>query len=191
MGREHQLRACNSAIPLGWPLPLPAMEPIIRKATSDDLVRINEIYNDYIVGNHTSFDTDPWTLSERQEWFTKYQEDGAGRYRVFVLQAGGRVIGFASSSPFRHKAAYDTSVETTIVLEQAATGQGHGQPLMEALVRQLAASGVHRAYALIALPNEPSIKLHARVGYQSVGTLDEVGHKLDRFHSVHIMELRF
>ena len=191
MGREHQLRACNSAIPLGRPLPLPAMEPIIRKATSDDLARINEIYNDYIVDNHTSFDTDPWTLSERREWFTKYQEDDVGRYQVLVLQAGGRVVGFASSSPFRPKAAYDTSVETTIVLEQAATGQGHGQPLMEALVGQLAASGVHRAYALIALPNEPSIKLHARVGYQSVGTLDEVGHKLDQFHSVHIMELRF
>jgi phosphinothricin acetyltransferase len=166
------------------------MEPIIRKATRQDLARLNEIYNEYIVDSHTSFDTDPWTLSERLDWFAKYETDGAGCYRVLVSQVGGRVIGFASSSPFRHKAAYDTSVETTIVLEQAATGQRHGQPLMEALIGQLAASGVHRAYALIALPNEPSIKLHARVGYQPVGTLDEVGHKLDQFHSVHIMELR-
>jgi L-amino acid N-acyltransferase YncA len=43
---------------------------------------------------------------------------------------------------------------------------------------------------LIALPNPPSVKAHAQLGYRSVGVLNEVGHKLGRFHSVEIMEFR-
>ena len=164
------------------------MEPTVRVATRNDLGRINEIYNEYIVDSHTSFDTEAWTLSQRAEWFAKY-DGGADRYQVLVIEVAGRIRGFASSSPFRHKVAYDSSVETTIVLESKATGSGLGRVLLEALIRRLAAADVHRAYALIALPNAPSIKLHRRLGYRAVGTLDEVGHKLDQFHSVHIMEL--
>ena len=70
-------------------------------------------------------------------------------------------------------------------------GEGLGGILLGDLLTRLAAAEVHRAYALIALPNEPSVKLHARLGYRDVGTLDEVGHKLGTFHSVHIMERRF
>jgi phosphinothricin acetyltransferase len=166
------------------------MEPTIREATSDDLDEINTIYNSYIVDSHTSFDTDPWTSTQRREWFAKY-ERGAGRYRVLVLEQAGQVVGFASSGPFRDKAAYDTSVETTIVLGESATGKGWGNELFAALLDLLAFSGVHRAYALIALPNEPSIRVHERHGYVSIGTMNEVGHKLGAFHSVHLMERKF
>ena len=166
------------------------MKPTPRQAVRSDLGRINEIYNAYIVDSHTSFDTEPWTLEERAAWFTKY-ERAEGPFFVVVLDDGGSVIGFASSSPFRPKAAYDTSVETTVVLDNGATGQGLGGILLGDLLTRLAAAEVHRAYALIALPNEPSVKLHARLGYRDVGTLDEVGHKLGTFHSVHIMERCF
>lgn len=164
------------------------MEPTVRPATRNDLGPINEIYNEYIVDSHTSFDTEPWTIEQRVDWFEKY-EAGVTRYQVLVLEIADQIVGFASSRPFRHKAAYDSSVETTIVLASDATGRGLGRMLLEELVERLAAAGVHRAYALIALPNAPSIKLHRLVGYRAVGTLDEVGHKLDQFHSVHIMEL--
>lgn len=166
------------------------MEPIVRAAVDADLEQINEIYNSYIIDSHTSFDTEPWTIQQRREWFDKYRS-GTGRYRVLVLQLDGDVVGLAASSPFKDRNAYDTSVETTIVLEAGSTGRGWGIDLFTELIEQLRSCGVHRAYALIALPNDPSIKLHARMGYKPVGTLNEVGHKLDRFHSVHIMELRF
>ena len=163
------------------------MEPLIRSATKDDLVRINEIYNAYIVDRHTSFDTEPWTLEQRAQWYEKYE--APSRYDLIVLEVEGKVMGFASSSPFRPKAAYDSSVETTIVLDEAIVGQGMGRPLLSELVGRLAAKHVHRAYAIIALPNDLSVLLHAKLGYRNVGVLDEVGHKLGRFHSVRIMEL--
>jgi len=164
------------------------MEATTRPAAEDDLERINEIYNYYIVDRHTSFDAEPWTLEERRQWFAKYQEPG--RYHALVMEVDGRVVGFASTSPFRPKSAYDTSVETTIVLEERATGRALGRPLLEDLLRRAAAAGAHRAYALIALPNDPAVAFHAGMGFVQVGVLDEVGHKLGRFNSVQIMESR-
>lgn len=165
------------------------MTPRIRHATESDLGRINEIYNAYIVGRHTSFDMVPWPMTARREWFAKYAT--TGRYQVLVIEVGGEVVGFAASSRFRDKAAYDTSVETTVVLDEAHLGRGWGRRLLEALLTRLREEDIHRAYALIALPNQPSVDLHESLGYRSVGVLDEVGHKLDAFHSVEIMEMRF
>jgi phosphinothricin acetyltransferase len=162
--------------------------PQIRHVTNADLPRINDIYNSYIIDRHTSFDLEPWTLEERTRWFAKYGREG--RYQALVILVDDLIAGFASSSPFRDKVAYETSVETTIVLDEAYTGRGLGAPLLEALLERLQGRGIHRAYALIALPNEPSITLHRRCGYREVGILDEVGHKLDAYHSVLIMELR-
>ena len=101
------------------------------------------------------------------------------------------VSGFAASSPFRDKVAYETSVETTIVLDDGVVGRGLGRPLLSKLIDELATTDVHRAYALIALPNDPSVAIHLALGYREVGTLDEVGRKLGRYHSVMIMERSF
>lgn len=164
------------------------MQRMVRHATTADLDRINTIYNQYIVDRHTSFDLEPWSPAKRRHWFERYHT--VGRYQVLVATADDSVLGFAASSPFRDKAGYDTSVETTIVLDEQHLGQGIGGELLPALVGQLAQEDVHRAYALIALPNDASVALHAQCGYREVGVLDEVGTKLAAFHSVLIMELR-
>ncbi len=163
------------------------MEYTVRHATAVDLDRINEIYNQYIVDRHTSFDLEPWPIEERVEWFKRYRN--AGRYQVLVAESDGRVVGFAASSPFRDKAGYATSVETTVVLDNGVLGRGLGGRLLVALLERLELEDIHRVYALIALPNEASIALHERLGYRTIGVLDEVGSKLGSFHSVVIMEL--
>jgi phosphinothricin acetyltransferase len=161
------------------------MEATIRPATAADLSRINEIYNTYIVDSHVSFDTEPWTDERRAEWWRHYQ----GRVLVAV-DGAGTVVGTAFAGPWRHKEAYRDSVETTIVLDAAATGRGLGSRLLDALLAQLTVEGLHRAYAIIALPNEASIALHRRLGYREVGVLDEVGRKLGSYWSTMIMERR-
>ena len=164
------------------------MRLTVRDATAADLPAINDIYNAYIVDRHTSFDLEPWTIDERTAWFARYRSPS--RYDLVVLEADGLVAGFASSGPFRSKAAYGSSVETTVVLDESVIGRGFGRLLLEEIVTRLRQQpDLHRAYALIALPNEPSVRLHLDLGYRTVGVLDEVGFKLGRFHSVQMMEL--
>ena len=48
----------------------------------------------------------------------------------------------------------------------------------------LADADVHRAYAGIALPNEPSLALHAAFDFVEVSRFTEVGRKFDRYWDV-------
>lgn len=96
----------------------------------------------------------------------------------------GRVLGYASSSPFRPKSAYATSVETTVYVAPDAGRRGIGSLLYQALFDALAGEGLHRAYAGIARPNAASTRLHERFGFRHVGTYREVGHKFGRWWDV-------
>ena len=164
------------------------MEPTVRPAAEGDLERINEIYNSYIVDSHVSFDVEPWDLPRRVAWFRRFDDD---RYLAMVAEIGGTVVGAAFTGPYRDKVAYDSTVETTIVLDETHIGQGVGSALFAAFLDAVAASGAHRGIAIIALPNDASVALHERFGYREVGTLDEVGHKMGRYWSTLILEKRF
>ncbi len=154
----------------------------VRPATEHDLGQLNDIYNRYVVETHFTFDIEPMTIEARREWFHHY--DSSGRYRVLVGVSDATVIGFASSSRWRPKPAYETSVETSIYIAPDAVGRGIGTKLYEELFKQLQREDVHRAYAGIALPNQASIALHERVGFKRVAHFTEQGRKFDRYWDV-------
>jgi phosphinothricin acetyltransferase len=101
-----------------------------------------------------------------------------------VAVSDGRVIGYACSSRFRHKAAYETSVETSIYLAPESVGRGAGSRLYEELFETLEGDDVHRAYAGIALPNPASVALHERFGFKRVAHYTEQGRKFGRYWDV-------
>ena len=154
----------------------------VRPATADDLKAVNDIYNHYVAESHITFDVEPMSMEQRREWFTHYAP--AGRHRLFVAEDGGRVVGFASSSRFRPKPGYLTSVETSVYLEPDATGRGAGARLYESLFKSLEGEDVHRAYAGIALPNPASIALHEKFGFKRVAHFTEQGRKFGRYWDV-------
>jgi phosphinothricin acetyltransferase len=154
----------------------------VRPATAGDLSVVNDIYNQYVGETHYTFDVEPMTADARREWFTHY--DGSGRYRVLVAVFEGVVIGFASSSRFRPKPAYETSIETSVYLSPESVGRGAGSRLYEALFHALEGEDVHRAYAGIALPNPASIGLHERFGFKRVAHFTEQGRKFGRYWDV-------
>jgi phosphinothricin acetyltransferase len=159
----------------------------IRQAVIDDASDINVIYNGFIVDSHVSFDTEPWTDEQRRKWLTRSAESG---YPVLVAADRVGVVGASWAGPWRDKDAYRSSVETTIVLIPGSEGSGLGTTLYRALLADLGARSFHRAYALIALPNDPSIGLHRKLGFADVGVLDDVGHKDGIYHSTMLMELK-
>ncbi len=155
----------------------------IRGGEARDLDALVRIYNHYVETTHVTFDTEPFTAESRRPWLDGFA--ASGRHRLLVAELGGRVVGYASSRPFKEKAAYASSVETSVYLEPASTGRGLGGPLYRRLLALIEVEpGVHRAYAGIALPNAASIALHERLGFRLAGTYREVGFKLGRYWDV-------
>ncbi len=155
----------------------------VRAADAADLARIVEIYNHYIENTAVSFETERHTVEGRRAWFAGFATTGP--YRLIVAEHDDRVIGFACSARFNPRAAYSTSVETSVYLDPDHTGRGFGEPLYRALLEELDREpGLHRAYGGISLPNPASIALHERLGFRHVGTFREVGYKFDRYIDV-------
>ncbi len=155
----------------------------IRAGRVDDLPRLTEIYNYYVEHTPTSFDIEPHTAEEREaSWFSRYKPEGI--HRLLVLETNDGVAGYATSSQFRTRAAYDLSVETSIYLDPEQHGQGLGTALYAALFDALASTPAHRAYGGVTLPNAASIALHKKFGFRVVGTFNEVGFKFGTYYDV-------
>jgi phosphinothricin acetyltransferase len=161
-------------------------EVTIRPATRADLGRITEIYNHYVANTPITFDLQTCTAREREAWFEEHS-DGRRR-RLLVAEEGGSVVGYAGSGQFRTKAAYDTTVETTIYCAPEAIGRGIGSRLYAVLFDELAHEDIRRLAAGITLPNDASIALHRRFGFKEVGVFTENGRKFGRYWDVLWME---
>jgi len=154
----------------------------VRAAAVGDLPRITDIYNHYVVHSPATFDIEPATLAERREWFSHYSTSGP--HRMLVALDGETVRGFATSSPFRARAAYSVSVETSVYADPDHLGQGIGSALYARLFEELAGEDLHRAFGGITLPNDPSVALHERFGFTKIGVYTEVGRKFGRYWDV-------
>ena len=157
-------------------------EVVIRRVEQDDLPALLAIYNHYVEHTPVTFDIEPRTLAQRQAWLDTFAP--AGRHQCFVAARDGQAIGWVCSGKFRVRAAYDTSVETSVYLAPEEVGKGLGKRLYGTLFDALSGEDVHRAYGVVTLPNEASVGLHRAIGFVHIGTLDEVGRKFGRFWDV-------
>jgi phosphinothricin acetyltransferase len=155
----------------------------IRPGRESDLGDLVAIYNHYILHTAITFDLEPCTLDARRAWLAPLLA-GNPRHQLFVAEHAGRVVGYADSHQFRTKAAYDPSVESSVYLEPAAQGRGLGARLYQTLFDALGDQDVHLIMAGITLPNDRSIALHRRFGFQSCGVMREVGRKFERYWDV-------
>ncbi|MEU8977529.1 N-acetyltransferase family protein [Streptomyces sp. NPDC048309] len=158
----------------------------VRPGVEADLDALTDIYNHYVRETPITFDTAVFTPEERRSWLLSHPEDGPHRLMVATDTDSQAILGYATSSAFRPKPAYATSVEVTVYLAPHATGRGVGTLLYQALFAALADEDLHRAYAGIAQPerNEASVRLHERFGFRYVGTYREVGRKFGRYWDV-------
>ena len=168
---------------------------IIRPAAPNDLADLTGIYNHYVETSHATFDTEPFDTTARAPWFEQF--DGA-RYQCWVAQENGTgtdlgtgIIGFATSQPLKTKRAYETSVEVSVYVAPGHARRGIGRALYQSLLTALDNEDLHRAYGVIALPNDASIALHREFEFLEVARLNEVGRKFDRYWDVIWMERAF
>jgi phosphinothricin acetyltransferase len=152
---------------------------LVRGAESGDLPALTDLYNHYVRTSPATFDLEPASLDSRRQWMNRYA--GSGPHRLLVAIDEGELAGYATSGKFREKPGYLTSVETTVYVHPERHARGIGSRLYAALFSALANEDVHRAYAVIVLPNPASIALHEKFGFQPVGLFREAGRKFGRY----------
>ncbi|HYX45275.1 MAG TPA: GNAT family N-acetyltransferase [Sphingomicrobium sp.] len=149
-----------------------------RVARASDAAAIAGIYRPYVERSHFTFEE---VAPEATEIASRMANP---IHPWLVAEEDGVVVGYASSSPLRNRAAYRWSLETGVYLAGGAQGRGIGSRLLEAHLELLERQGFVTAIAGIALPNEPSVALHEKLGFTLLGIERGVGFKLGRWVDV-------
>jgi L-amino acid N-acyltransferase len=158
----------------------------IRAAHVGDAESILTIYNFEVENTTATFDLVARSLAEQRSWLAA--RSGAFAAIVAVDDADDEVIGFASLSPYKERAAYRTSVENSVYVRRDQHGRGVGKRLLNHLLDTAAASGFHAVFARIEASGSASRALHTACGFQLVGVEREVGRKFGRWLSVALMQ---
>jgi phosphinothricin acetyltransferase len=158
----------------------------IRSALRSDLPRLTEIYNHYVIHTPITFDLAPHTVEARIPWFEQFAP--GGRHRLLVAEENGVVAGYAGTMRFRNKAAYQTSVETTVYCAHDVLGRGIGSRLYAALFEAIAGEDIHRIIGGYTLPNAATVALHERFGFKQAAVFSEAGRKFGRYWDVGFSE---
>jgi phosphinothricin acetyltransferase len=162
------------------------LERTLRDAGPGDAAAVAAIYNREVLGGTATFEVDPVDAAEMARRIGEVQTRGLP---WLVACDGDEVVGYAYAGPWKPRAAYARTVETSVYVGAAAQGRGIGKALYVALVERLRAAGVHALIAGIALPNPPSIRLHEALGFEAIGHFRDVGFKLGRWVDVGYWEL--
>ena len=158
---------------------------MIRKVTLADVKAITEIYNSYIEDSDATFETEPLTEEEMRGRI----EEIASGFPYYVDEEDGEIAGYCYAHPWKARAAYRFTLETTVYLSSKYYRRGIGRKLMERLIDDCRQNGFHALIACITAGNEASNHLHEKLGFRRVSEFSEVGMKFNRWLGVVDYEL--
>ena len=156
----------------------------IRTAEIGDAEAIRQIYNHEVENTTATMDLVPRTLADQQDWLAAR----SGAFATIVAVLEGEVVGFASLSPYKERAAYRPTVEDSVYVRRDLGGRGIGKALLTAVIDLAAASGFHSVMARIEASGTASRALHASCGFREVGVEVEVGRKFNRWIDMVMMQ---
>jgi|SRR5579859_6589337 len=160
------------------------MEPTVRLAIAADAEHCAAIYAPYVTDTAITFEVEPPSPAQMGERIASSLKTHAW----FVLEDGGRVVGYSYGGRLNPRPSYRWSCEVSIYLEMGRRRTGAGRMLYDALLARLSERGYRVAVAGMTLPNEASVGLHRAMGFQAVGTYRRIGHKLGVWHDVAWMQ---
>ncbi len=163
----------------------------LRTATPDDAEELLGIYSYYVMNTAITFEYEVPSVSEFRERITNTLK----KFPYIVAEEKGKIVGYAYASPFKARAAYEHSIETSIYVAKDARQQGIGSALLARLEEILKKQNVLNVNACIAVPEEEdeyltfgSVRFHEARGYSLVGTFHKCGYKFDRWYNMVWME---
>jgi len=159
----------------------------IRPAVVADLAAITEIYEHAVRFGTATFELDPPDLAEMTRRFHALMDGG---FPYFVAVLDGRVVGYAYAAPYRLRPAYRFTVEDSVYLQPAIHRRGIGRQLLQRLIGECEARGFRQMIAVIGdSANAGSVGVHAKCGFQMIGTHPNVGLKFGRWLDIVMMQL--
>jgi len=159
---------------------------LIRDATRTDMPSVQFIYAHHVLNGVATFEEAPPPVEEITVRWTAVTALGLP---WLVAEDAGRLWGYAYAAPFRSRSAYRYVAEDAVYVAHDAHRRGVGRALMERLIVQCEAAGLHQLMAVIGdSANAGSIGLHASVGFLPVGVFRNVGYKHCRWLDIVLMQ---
>lgn len=158
---------------------------MIRNVNLKDTKAITAIYNEYVTNSLATFETEPLEETEMRRRIIRIATD----FPYFVYESDSKIAGYCYAHPWKEKAAYKYTLETTIYLSPEHRGKGIGRQLMQKLIDECRKNGYHTLIACITEGNEASNQLHLKLGFKQVSRFEEVGFKFNRWVGVADFEL--
>ncbi len=160
---------------------------MIRKVRPEDAKSITDIYNRYVQESIVTFETEPLAVEVMLERINDISRD----FPYYVYEIEGNVAGYCYVHPWKERAAYKYTLETTVYLTSECKGKGIGRQLMDVLINDCRKSGYRALIACITSKNEESCRLHERLGFKKVSHFEKVGMKFGEWLDVSDYELLF
>jgi L-amino acid N-acyltransferase YncA len=158
----------------------------IRTAAASDSEQIALIYNYYVRKSIATFeevDVSP------QEMASRIEETISASLPWLVAEQEGAIVGYAYANKWKVRSAYRFGAESTIYLDEGNTGKGVGTRLYQELISTVRARQLHTLIGGIAQPNQASVALHERLGFQKVAHFKQVGFKFEQWVDVAYWQL--
>lgn len=156
----------------------------IRMATARDAGELLAIYKPYVEKTAITFEYQVPDIEDFRHRIVRTLE----RYPYLTALYQGQIAGYAYASPFKSRAAYDWSVETSIYVDETLHGHGIGKGLYLALEDILKQQNILNLNACIAYPNPESIAFHQAMGYRMAAHFIKCGYKLGKWYDMVWME---
>ena len=161
--------------------------PTIRPSRDADVPAIAAIYAHHVETGTASFETaapDEAEIRRRRNALIERH------YPWLVAELDGEVCGYAYAGPYRTRPAYRHSVEDSVYVRSSAQRLGIGRALLHALIRACTDLGFRQMVAIIGDSTQvASIGLHRAAGFETVGTLRNIGYKHHRWLDTVFLQL--
>lgn len=159
----------------------------VRNSHDEDVAAIARIYAHHVTTGTASFELEAPSIEEMALRRAALLERGLP-YLVAEDEAG-RVVGYAYASAYRPRPAYRFTVENSVYIDASFAARGLGKLLMGELISACERCGVREMVAVIGdSSNVASIRLHERMGFRRVGTLENVGFKFEKWLDTVLMQ---
>ena len=153
---------------------------MIRNAKPEDAQAICDIYNYHVLNTIVTFEEESILADDMADRINKVSE----KYVWLVYEQEGEIIGYAYAGEWKSRCSYRFSVESSVYLKNGFSSQGIGSKLYEALLKKLEKTDIHAVIGGISLPNEGSIALHEKFGFEKIAQFKEVGYKFEKWIDV-------